>query len=109
MYNSIEELKNVLPENRKKSTFVAMALHDQYDVSKLAENDGTIGAVRVTFHDYDIDEGLEFCRRVMDKGYPLFVNPINIMGIRMIRSSAFLKRSTALAPMGFPSWIPSAP
>lgn len=101
LYNSIEELKRILPENRKKSTFVAMALHDQYDVSKLAENDGTIGAVRVTFHDYDIDEGLEFCRRVMDKGYPLFVNPINIMGYPDDTLLRLLEKVNRLDPYGF--------
>ena len=34
-----------------------MALHNKYDVEKLEDYDGdTIDAVRVTFHDYDIDE-----------------------------------------------------
>ena len=57
-----------------------MALHNKYDITKLEPNDGTVEAVRVTFHDYDIDEGLEFVKKVMEKGYKCFCNPINIMG-----------------------------
>ena len=59
-----------------------MALHNQYDIRNLEECDGTVDAVRVTFHDYDVEEGLDFCRKVKEKGYQLFINPINIMGYR---------------------------
>ena len=69
LFNSIEELKRILPEDRKNSKIVAMALHNMYDIDKLEENRGVIDAIRVTFHDYDIEEGLEFCARVKAKGY----------------------------------------
>lgn len=78
-----------------------MALHDQYDVRKLEENDGTVSAVRVTFHDYDVEEGLTFCRRVMEKGYPLFVNPINIMGYEDGELLRLLEKVNRLGPDGF--------
>ena len=81
VFNTVKEIKNILPINRRNTKFVAMALHNKYDVEKLEDNDGTtIDAVRVTFHDYDIDEGLSFCNNVMKKGYQVFVNPINLMG-----------------------------
>ena len=68
VFRNVKELSRILPDNRKKSRFVAMALHNQYDISQLKENDGTLDAIRVTFHDYDIDEGLEFGRKVMENG-----------------------------------------
>ena len=36
--------------------------------------------IRITAHDYDIKEGLEFALRVKEKGYKVSINPINIMG-----------------------------
>ena len=58
-----------------------MALHNKYDIDKLEDYDGrTIDAIRVTFHDYDIDEGLAFIGKAKNKGYKVFCNPINIMG-----------------------------
>lgn len=81
LFNNCEEMKAILPEKRGNTLFTAMALHNKYDVEKLEPYDGTtIDAVRVTFHDYDIDEGLEFIRKVIEKGYKVFCNPINIMG-----------------------------
>lgn len=101
VFRNVKELSRILPDNRKKSRFVAMALHNQYDISQLEENDGTLDAIRVTFHDYDIDEGLEFGRKVMEKGYRLFVNPINIMGYRDAALLKLLKKVRQLSPYGF--------
>ncbi|HIS27688.1 MAG TPA: aldolase catalytic domain-containing protein [Candidatus Pullilachnospira intestinigallinarum] len=101
LFGNVKELSRILPDNRKKSRFVAMALHNQYDISQLEDNDGTLDAIRVTFHDYDIDEGLEFGRKVMEKGYRLFVNPINIMGYKDAALLKLLKKVRQLSPYGF--------
>ena len=80
-WNSIKELKSVLPAEHKNTMISAMALHNFYDIDKLEPWDGTgVDMLRVTFHDYDIEEGLEFCRKAMEKGYKISCNPINIMG-----------------------------
>lgn len=101
LFNNVAELKSLLPDNRKKSRFAAMALHNQYDVEKLEENDGTLDTIRVTFHDYDADEGLEFCKKVQAKGYRLFVNPINIMGYKDGALLKLLKKVRQISPYGF--------
>jgi 4-hydroxy 2-oxovalerate aldolase len=80
LFNNVEEIKKIIPNNTTKTKFTAMALHNLYDVNKLEAYDGTIEAIRVTFHDYDVNEGLEFCKEVIRKGYKCFCNPINIMG-----------------------------
>ncbi len=101
LFNSIREVKQVLPEEHGQTGFAVMALHDQYDVRRLEENDGTVSAVRVTFHDYDVEEGLTFCRRVIEKGYPLFVNPINIMGYDDSELLRLLEKVNKVMPYGF--------
>lgn len=81
LFNSCAEIAPVLPEKRGNTMFSAMALHNKYDIDKLESYDGnTIDVLRVTFHDYDIDEGLAFIQRAKEKGYKVFCNPINIMG-----------------------------
>lgn len=81
LYNNCEEMKPILPAERGNTKFTAMALHNKYDVNKLEPYDGkTVDLIRVTFHDYDIEEGLAFIRRVKEKGYRVACNPINIMG-----------------------------
>ena len=80
-WNTVAELKKILPADRKNVMFSGMALHNFYDIDKLEPWDGTgIDLIRVTFHDYDIEEGLAFCKKAQDKGYKISCNPINIMG-----------------------------
>ncbi len=102
LYNNCEEIAPILPGKRGNTVFTAMALHNKYSVEKLEPYDGkTIDAVRVTFHDYDIDEGLTFVRRVMEKGYKVFCNPINIMGYSDEALLGLLKKVNNIHPYAF--------
>ena len=79
--NHIEELNRLLPENTGNTIFSGMAMRSNYDINKLSPYSGSgIEMIRVTAHDYDIEEGMDFAREVKEKGYKLSINPINIMG-----------------------------
>ena len=81
--NTIEELNRLLPpENQRGTTkYSGMAMRSNYDIAKLSEYTGSgIEIIRITAHDYDIREGMDFAREVKARGYKLAINPINIMG-----------------------------
>lgn len=79
--NRIEELNRLLPEDKGNSMFSAMAMRSNYDINKLTPYSGEgIEMIRVTAHEYDIEDGMDFAREVKAKGYKLSINPINIMG-----------------------------
>lgn len=79
--NQIEELNRLLPEENGHTIFSAMAMQSNYDIDKLVPYSGHgIEMVRITAHDYDIDQGIAFAGKVKKKGYKVSVNPINIMG-----------------------------
>ena len=79
--NHIEELNRLLPDKTGNTMFSAMAMRSNYDISKLSPYTGSgIEMIRITAHDYDIKEGMDFAREVKEKGYKLSINPINIMG-----------------------------
>lgn len=102
VFNNCEEMKPILPRDRGKTKFSAMALHNTYDVSKLEIYDGkTIDLIRVTFHDYDIEEGLDFIRKVKEKGYKVACNPINIMGYSDMQILELLDKVNDLKPDAF--------
>ena len=101
LYNNIEQIKPVLPEEKGNTKFFAMALHNMYDISKLEPCDGTITGIRVTFHDYDIDEGMEFCKKVLELGYECYCQPINIMGYTDEQVLGIVKKVNAIKPTGF--------
>ena len=102
LYNCIAEAKKILPENQQNTKFVLMALHNLYDIKKLEICDGTIEHIRVTFHDYDIDDGLTFCKKVIEKGYKCFCNPINIMGYSDEKLLWLIEKINLLSPYAFP-------
>lgn len=79
--NHIEELNQLLPNDTRQTMFSAMAMRSNYDIDNLSSYDGNgIEMIRITAHDYDIEEGMGFAREVKDRGYKLSINPINIMG-----------------------------
>lgn len=102
VFNNCSEIARVLPENRGNAKFTAMALHNKYDISKLEDYDGkTIDALRITFHDFDIDEGLAYIEKAMAKGYTVFANPINIMGYSDEMILQLLKKVNRIKPYAF--------
>lgn len=100
--NTIEELNKLLPTDTKNTVFSAMAMRSNYDIKKLSKYDGTgIEMIRVTAHDYDLEDGLDFAREVKDKGYKLSINPINIMGYSDKRILWIIDQVNSIQPYQF--------
>lgn len=77
IYNKVEQIASIIPKDHKRSMYVAMACYGEYDISQLSGYDGTsIDGIRVTFHYNEIKEALEYCRRIQEKGYKVFVQPV---------------------------------
>lgn len=100
--NSIEDLNRLLPTNGHNTIFSAMAMRSNYDIDQLSTYSGSgIEMVRITAHDYDIFEGLEFAREVQRKGYKACINPINIMGYSDEKIIEILKAVNDIHPYQF--------
>lgn len=100
--NTIEELNKLLPENKGNTMFSAMAMRSNYDIDKLTPYNGKgIEMIRITAHDYDINEGMEFAKEVKKKGYKLSINPINIMGYTDEQILSILKKVNQIEPYQF--------
>jgi 4-hydroxy 2-oxovalerate aldolase len=100
--NSIEELNLLLPKNYNDTIFSAMAMQSTYDINKLSPYNGQgIELIRITAHDYDIVNGMDFALEVQKKGYKLSINPINIMGYSDERILWILKQVNEIQPYQF--------
>lgn len=100
--NRIEELNLLLPEDCGNTMFSAMAMRSNYDINKLTPYSGNgIEMIRITAHDYDIVDGMEFARQVKDKGYRLSINPINIMGYSDSKILWILEQVNSIHPYQF--------
>ena len=100
--NYIEELNRLLPEKTGNTMYSGMAMRSNYDIKKLSPYSGKgIEMLRITAHDYDIEEGMDFAREVKDKGYKLSINPINIMGYSDDRILWILEQVNKIHPYQF--------
>ena len=98
----IEELNRLLPEKTGNTLFSAMAMRSNYDISRLSPYSGSgIEMIRITAHDYDIEEGMDFAREVKDRGYKLSINPINIMGYSDSRILWIIDQVNRIQPYQF--------
>lgn len=79
-----------------------MAMRSNYDINKLTPYSGKgIEMIRITAHDYDIEEGMDFAREVKRKGYKLSINPINIMGYSDERILWIIEQVNEIQPYQF--------
>lgn len=100
--NYIEELNKLLPENTGDTIYSAMAMRSNYDIKKLTPYSGKgIEMIRITAHDYDIEDGMAFAREVKAKGYKLSINPINIMGYSDARILWIIDQVNQIQPYQF--------
>lgn len=100
--STIEELNRLLPDDCGNTMFSGMAMRSNYDIAKLTPYCGNgIEMIRITAHDYDIAEGMNFAKKVKDKGYKLSINPINIMGYSDDRILWILDQVNEIMPYQF--------
>lgn len=76
LFNSFEKIKKFIPNNIKKSNLLGMIAFGKYEIENVPDiNSSLIGGIRVIFKKEYKKEALNYCKKVKDKGYRLFVNP----------------------------------
>lgn len=79
IYNCLADAKMKINDLSENTQFAVMLQQDQYDSDNLDDCDGSISHIRCAFHINDIKEGLDSCRKIIDKGYLCHINPINLL------------------------------
>lgn len=92
-YDTIEQaeelIKNIDCDNSKISL---LAQVDKYDISKLSKCNGKINFIRLSFHKELLDEAIEYCKIIKEKGYTCSINPINFSGYNNFEIVELIKR-----------------
>lgn len=101
LYNHVWEFQRFLGNESYPAHYVLMVQVDQYDINKLEKCSGAVKNIRVSFHHDEIDVGMKYCRRVMDKGYRCHVNPINFVGYPDQDKVHLIHRVNELCPAYF--------
>lgn len=98
-YFTIADVKRILPRDPKHSKFSLMA--DFINLDHLEPYDGTIEFIRLSFKRFRLDWGLETAKKLMDKGYKVFINPVNCNVYSDKEYLEVLEKVNELHPYGF--------
>lgn len=76
-FTTLDEVKEVIPKEKKGKMYVCLLNYGEYNIDDIpiCQNDSLDG-IRVAFHKKDINEALEFCKRLKEKKYKVFVQPM---------------------------------
>ena len=81
VFNHASQIRPFLPEERKNASYVCLADYSRYSIDQLEPFDGTsIDGVRACFFKEERHDVMEFCRSIREKGYKLYVQPVDILG-----------------------------
>ncbi len=101
-FSNVLQIKELLPENRGVSEYIAMTRFGKLDINNLKEYDGTsISGIRVTFHIDEVEEALKYCKKVKDKGYKLFVQPVGTTSYTDEELLSLIKKVNLISPYAF--------
>ena len=81
IYLNGKEAERFIPKDKGNTLFTVLADYSRYSVDNLDKNVGkSFDAVRACFFKKERYDVIEFCKKIKDKGYKVFVQPVDILG-----------------------------
>ena len=81
VFNNAAQLRPFMPKDRKPASYVCLADYSRYSIDYLEDYDGTsIDGVRACFFKHERYDVIPFCKKIKEKGYKLYVQPVDILG-----------------------------
>lgn len=79
-FTEISQLKKYIPQHGVTTKFVVMINYGEYNVNDLPEcSDSPIDGIRVAFHKKDRYKAIDFSKKIKEKGYLVFLQPMVTM------------------------------
>lgn len=96
--NSIDA-KKFIPDNKSDSLFTVLADYSRYSIDNLDDYTGeSFDAVRACFFKNERYDVIEFCKKIKEKGYKLFVQPVDILGYTDVELIEFIEIINSIEP-----------
>lgn len=98
-FQTIEQIAEYLPPNRKNAIFLAMADVQQFFPEDISSYTGkSIDGIRVVFYKHQIEEALVLSKAVRNAGYKLFVQPMVTVDYSIDEYVEVVKKFAVLQP-----------
>ncbi len=101
-YTTVGEAAKMIPSNRKDKLFVCMINYGEYNAEDIPPMEGSsIDGIRVAFHKKDRVPALEFCKKIMEKGYKVFIQAMVTLSYTDEEFLDLIRRVNEVAPDAF--------
>lgn len=81
VFRNSADAARFVPEDKRESEFTVLADYSRFSIENLDERrPDSIDAVRECFFKNERFEAIQYCRVIKEKGYKLFVQPVDILG-----------------------------
>lgn len=99
IYPTVEKAEEFLKDIDLKDSKVSLLTQvDKFDISNLTPRNGNVSLIRVSFHNVYVNEAIEYCKEVMNKGYECAINPINFSSYTLDETIELIKKVNELKP-----------
>ena len=99
VYKNSAEASRFVPKDKQGCLFTVLADFSRYSVDNLDECTGnSVDAIRECFFKHERFAAIEACRKIKEKGYKLFVQPVDILGYTDIELIEFIYLVNELEP-----------
>lgn len=102
LFGSVEQIKDVIGVKNPNLMYVAMIQYGKITDEEISFYDGTsVDGIRVTFHAHEIDDAFVFCKKLMNKGYKVFMQPVGTVTYTDSELLGLIVRVNELKPFAF--------
>lgn len=99
VFKNSADAKRYIPKNRGNCLFTVLADFSRYSIENLDERtEDSIDAVRECFFKQERFDAIENCRKIKEKGYLVFVQPVDILGYTDKELIEFIEKVNEIEP-----------
>lgn len=102
LFLSFEDIASVIPADKEGKYFVAMINFGEFPMEEIPMYDGSsVDGIRVAFHKKDRFEAMEYCRKLKDKGYRVFIQGMVTLSYTDEEFLELIKKTNEINPFAF--------
>lgn len=101
-YTNLKDLEKLILQSVDNRMFVCMINYGEYNINNICvSEESMIDGLRIAFHKEDMISALSFCRRIQDKGYKVFLQPMVSLNYSDGEFLELIYRANELKPYAF--------
>lgn len=102
LFPSIKSMEWYIGEKHHNVLYVAMIQYGAIGIDEIEDCKGnSIDGIRLSFHEHEIEPSLIMAKRLQDKGYKVFMQPVGTTAYSDEELLALIKKINALKPYAF--------